>query len=110
MNGWLCQSVQLCRREKTLGPVSELTKGQAQEKLDALIKATTRQISSEFPADPTSGQIWRRYVELKLASWSTASRKTVQSVFAGEAERHPSILALIRTGRVRELTRDPLQD
>ncbi len=103
-------SEKLCKREKILGPVSELTKGQAQEKLDAMIKASTRQISGELGPDPTFQEVWRRYVELKAASWSTATRKTVQSVFAGDAERHPSILALIGARRVRELTRDPLQD
>jgi len=103
-------SERLCKREKILGPVSELTKGQAHEKLDALIKASTRQISGDLRPDPTFEEVWRRYVELKAASWSTATRKTVQSVFAGDAERHPSILALIGARRVRELTRDPLQD
>src|SRR5712692_1857855 len=79
-------SEKLCKREKILGPVSELNKGQAQEKLDALIKASTRQISGELRPDPTFKEVWRRYVELKSASWSTATRKTVQSVFAGDAE------------------------
>jgi integrase len=103
-------SEKLRKREKILGPVSELIKSQAQEKLDALIKASTRQISGELPPDPTLEEVWRRYVELKSASWSTATRKTVQSVFAGDAERHPSILTLIGARRVRELTRGPLQE
>src|SRR5262249_28308356 len=90
-------SEKMCKREKILGPVSELTKAHAQEKLDILIKASTCQISAELPLDLTFGEIWARYVELKAASWSTATRKTIQSVFAGDSERRPNILALIGT-------------
>src|ERR1035438_471874 len=43
----------ICKREKILGPVAELTKGHAQEKLDAEIKATTSQRSASWPPDPT---------------------------------------------------------
>ena len=89
----------------------ELTKGQAQEKLDALIRASTARIGSEFQAAPTFSEVWKRYAELKFCSWGTSTRKTLQSVFVGgESSKRPSVLALIGAGKVRELTRDPLQD
>jgi len=102
----------ICKREKILGPVSELTKGHAQEKLDAEIKATTGQHSGSLPPDPTFAELWARYSTLKSASWSTATRKAVTSVFAAKSKRtdHPSMLALIGARRVRELTREPLQE
>src|ERR1019366_10436090 len=46
-------SEKLCKREKILGPVSEMTKAQAQEKMDGLIGASTRQISGGVSADAT---------------------------------------------------------
>src|SRR5262249_11683663 len=58
----------LCKREKILGPVSELTKGQAQEKLDAIIKASTSQITAELHGDPSFAEVWKRYAELKAGS------------------------------------------
>src|SRR5215469_4260495 len=76
-------SEKICKREKILGLVSELTKGQAQDKLDALIKASTNQIGAELPADPTFAEVWKRYAELKSASWGTSTLKTLQSVFVG---------------------------
>jgi integrase len=102
----------LCKREKILGPVSELTKGQAQEKLDALIKASTRQVGGSLSADITLGDLWTRYAGLKSAAWSTATRKAVVSVFSGDSKRktRPSVLAVIGARPVRELTRGPLQD
>lgn len=104
-------SEKLCKREKTLGPVADLTKGQAQEKLDALIKASTAQTSSQLPTDATFAEVWKRYAELKSASWSTATRKAVTSIFTGTSVRkeHPNVLAMVGTRCVRELTRDPLQ-
>jgi integrase len=102
----------LCKREKILGAVAELKRGQAQEKLDALIKATTAQVRSDLPADPTFAELWSRYVALKSASWCTATRNAVTSVFSGESAKknHPNILDTIGARRVRELTRDPLQE
>ena len=61
-------SEKICKRERILGPVVELTKAQAQEKLDALIKASTSQLSCEYPADPTFADVWNRYVVLKSSS------------------------------------------
>lgn len=91
--------------------MSELPKGQAQEKLDALIRASTGLIGSEFQAAPTFSEVWNRYAELKSCSWGTSTRKTLQSVFVGgEFSKRPSVLALIGARNVRELTRDPLQD
>src|SRR5215472_16694955 len=90
-------SEKLCKREKILGLVAQLTKGQAQEKLDALIKASTDQISGNLRPDLTLGELWKAYSGLKSASWSTATRKTVTSVFSGDTQskKRPSILALI---------------
>jgi hypothetical protein len=65
----------------------ELTKGQAQEKLDALIRASTARIGSEFQAAPTFSEVWKRYAELKFCSWGTSTRKTLQSVFVGASLR-----------------------
>jgi integrase len=102
----------LCKREKVLGPVSELTKGAAQEKLDALIKASTSQIGGTLPTDLTLRELWKSYAALKSGSWSTATRKAVASIFAGDSKKkaHPSVLALIGSRPVRELTRGPLQE
>src|ERR1700680_4019170 len=52
-------SEKLCKREKILGPVSELTKGQAQDKLDGHIKATTSQISGGLAGDSTFEEVWK---------------------------------------------------
>jgi hypothetical protein len=94
----------ICKREKLLGPVSELTKGQAHEKLDALIRAGTRQASSQIAKDPTFAEVWQRYVALKTGTWSTATNNAITSVFANH------VVNAIGARRVGELTRDPLQD
>jgi hypothetical protein len=93
-------------RKQILGPVSRMTKADAQDKLDALIKAETSQISViDLSADPTFADVWNRYAELKSASWSTTTKQTVRSVFAGgKTSKHPSVLALIGARKVRELT------
>ena len=39
-------SEKLCKRERILGPVSQLSKGQAQDKLDVLIKASLGQFTA----------------------------------------------------------------
>ena len=105
-------SEKLCKREKVLGPVSDLTKAQAQEKLDALIKASAGQISIQQAADSTFADEWKQYAALKSGSWSTATRKAITSVFAGESAKkeQPSVLAMIGARQVQELTRGPLQD
>ena len=105
-------SEKLCKREKILGPVSEMTKAQAQEKMDGLIGASTRQISGGVSADATFAELWTRYAGLKSGSWGTATRKAVTSVFAGESatKKRPSVLAMIGSRRVRDLTREPLQE
>jgi len=102
-------SEKLCKRERVLGTATELTKAQAQEKLDALIRTATSQISSDIPPDPTFAEVWNRYATLKAATWSTATRKAVTSVFASRSKDRLSVLTLIGSRRVRELTRDPLQ-
>jgi integrase len=102
----------ICKREKILGAVAELTKGQAQENLDAEIKATTSQRCGSWPPDPTFAELWGRYAGLKSASWSTATRKAVTSVFSGNSKRkkRASVLTLIGARRIRDLTREPLQE
>ena len=72
-------SEKVCKREKILGPVSELTKGQAQEKLDALIKSGTGQISGSLSADSTFAEAWKRYLATGTptdAQFKAASAKT----------------------------------
>src|ERR1051326_5099987 len=90
-------SEKICKREKILGPAAELTKAQAQEKLDAEIRLSTSQVSGGLPAGATVGELWKRYSALKSAAWGTATRKAVTSVFAGETKKkkRPSVLALI---------------
>src|SRR5260370_36696671 len=60
-------SEKICKREKILGSASELTRGQAQETLDALIKASTAQSSGQLPIEATFAEVWKRYVALKSA-------------------------------------------
>jgi integrase len=105
-------SEKLCKREKILGLVSELTKAEAQEKLDSEIKASTNQITGNLPADLTIRQLWDRYAGLKSASWGTATRHAVASIFAGQSQKktRPSVLSLIGARPVRDVTRGPLQD
>jgi integrase len=105
-------SEKICKREKILGPVADLTRAQAQEKLDSLIKAGTSQITGTLARETTLKDLWREYRQLKSASWSTATRKALTSVFAGESgkKKRPSILALLGGRLVRDLTRGPLQD
>ncbi len=105
-------SEKICKREKILGPASELTKAQAREKLSTLIKTSVGQVSGPFSAETTFGELWERYAALKSASWSAATRKAVVSIFSGASlkKKRPSILSVIGVRRVRELTRDPLQD
>lgn len=105
-------SEKICKREKILGPVAELTKARAQEKLDALIKTTTSQIAGTLPPDTTLKALWIRYSELKAASWSKATRSSLTSIFSGSLSKkqRPSIMALIGERPVQELTRGPLQD
>lgn len=102
----------ICKREKILGPANVLTKSQAQEKLDALIIHSTNQISATLPIDLTVRQLWKSYAVLKSGSWSTATRKTLESVFAGDSKKksRPRVLALIGDRLVRDLTRGSLQD
>jgi integrase len=104
-------SERICKREKILGLVSELTKAEAQEKLDALIRTVTGQLGAELTADPTFAAVWKQYAVLKSGAWGTSTRKTVQSVFVGsKLSKRPSVLALIGTRKVRDLTRGLLQD
>lgn len=103
-------SEKVSKREKILGPVTQLTKGQAQEKLDVLIRASTAQISGGLLPDPSFAELWKRYAALKAGSWSTATRKAVVSVFAGQSKARPSVLAMLGARRLRELTRGALQE
>jgi integrase len=105
-------SEKICKREKILGPVSELSKGQAREKLGTYIKTSVSQVAGQFSSDTTFRELWERYAALKSASWGAATRKAVVSIFSGTSlkKKQPSIIAVIGARRVRELTRDPLQD
>ena len=80
-------SEKLCKREKILGPATELTKSRAQELLDGLIKLSTSQIVSGLSPNTTAQELWARYSDLKIASWSNATRKALASVFTGSSGR-----------------------
>jgi len=101
------------RRERTkiLGECSKMSKGEARLALIAHI-AIARGQAGVLPEDPTLREIWTRYRTLKDASWSTATRKAVVSIFEGSGERkkQPSVLAMIGSRRLSQLTRDPLQE
>lgn len=99
-------------RTKILGLVSEVTKTEAQKKLDDEISRSTGQPSpGGLPPNPTFAQLWTRYAELKKASWGTSTAKTVRAVFAGEGKNRkaPTIVSIIGHRRIAELTYDPLQ-
>jgi integrase len=102
----------VCKRERILGPVSDLTKAQAQQKLDALIEASTGQISGAMASDSTFSDLWKCYSVLKSASWSTATRNAVTSIFSGHSKKkaHPSVVEAIGYRRVSELTRGTVQE
>jgi hypothetical protein len=98
-------------RTKILGAAT-LPRGEAQKRLDALISQSTGQPSpSGLPPNPTFAQLWERYSELKKATWATSAAKTVRAIFTGSAKskKNPSVIAIIGTRRVAELTHDPLQ-
>src|SRR5436853_751533 len=70
-----------------------------------------------MPVIPTLADVWQRYRALKESSWSNATRKAVVSVFETAAPkegkqqkpRRPSVLEMIGSRRVIELTPDPIQ-
>ncbi len=101
------------RRERTrvLGPCAEMSKGDAQQALIRVI-ALARGQAGPLPDNPTFRDVWTRYRTLKEPTWSTATRKTVVSLFEGASDkkRRPSILSMIGHRYVAELTRDPLQE
>lgn len=101
------------RRERTkiLGTCAEMSKGEAEQALIRHI-AIARGQAGPLPDNPTFGELWTRYRTLKEPTWSTATRKAVVSLFEGKSKKkkRPSILAMIGTRRVAELTRDPLQE
>jgi integrase len=110
-------SEKICKREKILGPASEFTKAEAQTKLDAEIAKSTTAGGLRLSGDAAFRDVWKRYVELKSASWSTATRRAICSVFEQAAPRPkqkarslPSVLSLVGDRRLDNLTRDPLQD
>jgi hypothetical protein len=96
-------SEKICKREMILGPVSELTKGLAQERLDAAIKASAGQFAPGAAPDMLFAEVWRRYVAMKAGAWSRATSIAVTSVFAHH------VLPAIGVEKLRDLTRDPLQ-
>ena len=115
------------RRDKAriIGSCDEITKREAEDKLREIIlkeRGVTRAVvppvhPSAFPANATFSDVWLRFRSLKEFMWSTATRKAVVSVFEtatpkeGQKQkpRRPSVLDMIGSLRVIELTRDPLQ-
>lgn len=101
------------RRERTkvLGLYSELTKRQAEDALRNVIAVARGQ--GTLPAQiPTFADLWLRYRALKEPTWSTATRKTVVSLFEGNSKKktRPNLLSMVGNRRISDLTRDPLQD
>jgi integrase len=101
------------RRERTriIGPCSEMSKGDAQQALIRII-AIARGQAGPLPDSPTFRELWVRYRTLKEAAWSTATRKSVVSLFEGASrlKKQPSVLSMIGNRRVTDLSRDPLQE
>src|SRR6266545_1976010 len=65
-------------RTKNLGVCSELSKWRAEDALKKLIDAERAQTLTPA-ANPTLAEIWGRYKTLKEASWSSATRRAVES-------------------------------
>lgn len=101
------------RRERTkvLGLCSDLTKRQAEDALHEVI-ALARGQATLLAEAPTFRDVWTRYRALKEPTWSTATKKTVVSIFEGASmkKKRASILSMIGEHRVSDLTRGPLQD
>jgi integrase len=101
------------RRERTkiLGLCSEMSKGEAEQALFRKI-AVARGQAGPLPENPTFREVWTRYRTLKEPTWSNATRKAVVSLFEGSSKKkkRSSILAMVGSRRVGELTRDPLQE
>jgi integrase len=101
------------RRERTkiLGACSEMSKGDAEQALIRQI-ALARGQAGPLSDNPTFAELWTRYRTLKEPTWSTDTQMAVLSIFEGASKKkkRPSILAMIGSRRVAELTRDPLQE
>ena len=76
------------------------------------IIAIARGQAGPLPDNPTFRELWVRYRTLKETAWSTATRKSVVSLFEGASrlKKYPSVLSMIGNRRVINLTRDPLQE
>jgi len=100
------------RRERTkvLGPCAAMSKTEAQQSLLNVI-AVARGEARALPEAPSLREVWTRYRSLKEPAWSTATRKTILSIFEGNSvkKKRASILAMIGHWRVSDLTRDRLQ-
>ncbi len=113
------------RRSRILGPCAEMSKNEAMDELRkiilrerGLVSVVVKPITSAaIPVNPTLGGLWQRYRTLKESSWSSATRKAVVSVFETAPPkdgkrpkaRRPSVLEMIGSRRVIELTPDPIQ-
>jgi integrase len=88
-----------------------MSKTEAQQSLLRAI-AFARGETRAVPEAPTFRDVWIRYRSLKESSWSTATKKTVVSIFEGGSskKRRASVLSLIGHWRLSDLTRDPLQE
>lgn len=89
-------------RKRWLASVATCSKGDAQRQLDLLIIKTN---SGEHLPDVnlTFGELWERYLALKSARWSDASRRSVEPTFRYH------VLPVIGKIRVRDLTPWKLQ-
>jgi integrase len=115
------------RRDKAriIGPCEEMTKREAEDKLrEIILKERGLARPVVLPIQPaalalnaTFSDVWLRYRSLKESAWSNATRKSVVSVFETappkegkkQKARRPSVLDMIGSRRVSDLTRDPLQ-
>jgi integrase len=115
------------RRDKAriIGSCDEMTKREAEDKLREIISKERGMTQTgvqpiqpvALPQSATFGEVWLRYRSLKESAWASATRKAVVSVFetappkegTKQRPRRPSVLDMIGSRRVIELTRDPLQ-
>jgi len=113
------------RRTRILGPCARMTKNEAIDELRKIILKERNLVSvvvepivsACVSADSTFAETWTRYRSLNASSWSNATRKAVVSVFetAPPKEGHQakprraSVLDLIGSRPISELTPDPIQ-
>ena len=115
------------RRKKTriIGTCEQLTKREAEDRLREIILRERREAqglvpstqSVALPPNATFAEVWLRYRSLKESAWASATRRAVVSVFQTappndgrkQRPRRPSVLDMMGSRCVAELTQDPLQ-